>query len=405
MAQKSRYQFGPFERPIALQLGVGSNRYNVKNSQPRPPTKNKGQQPPKNAGKTRRTLTVNDRRIGYRPPKPKRSFPTYGYIPTYISIATHAAVAGVGDPGHFSPVTLSAAAIAAGATIVFTIRDEAMFFGVPEMYGLTVLKFPKPVSGTAFTVTLSGTNIPDPYGGPDPSQFCGHYEMSRSITPTGDPLGIEYRDVGTQTTPDGTTSWDQIITLSPAEYQTWLTNQGLFNFSRDSISFYNGDGNLVDTALPCTDTPTKILNYPFDDFRVYINPQQDHVVSNPGWPYDPTDAVRPNPALYPGLFGNSTFLWYVDLGDVPDNGAINFAFISRPYTVARPTTPILEIFPTTARAGARYDYFGTPKFRLMNSPYVGTPSIDVAWSSTFNPGASHLYWGSPPFLLQYDPGP
>lgn len=380
-------QFGPFERPLRIhELGSPS-------AKPGGP-KIKGPTP---APKPKR-----------RPPTP--TTPSGAFVPCYVGIDGFTFPHTVNQT-HMA-VTLSPAAIAAGYTIVADYRDEGNFGGAYESHEAVVVKVPRLVSGGfAFAVTLAGTKYVDPTA-PPVTNFCGNFHFTDNyfrMSPCG-LVGTEVKPcIGHTMTwsvpPDpcsgspstGTETYAYAVANDPLPPNTVTDNS--YSCFYDTIT-----GCLVNTNTPCG-TPSGRTVTDGYQLNMRVWPQLGHVVRSSGtWASDFHDIdalVSPDPALYPGVdpdFGGSqSFLWRLALGDNLSDQSIQMGLISQPYTKFR-ITQILMLYPSSS-ANKVYD----GDFRLMGSPYVGTPSVNAAWDSFFT--GINLKWGAQPFLLSYDPGP
>lgn len=335
--------------------------------------------------------------------------------PVYVCLSTTASRSGLSlgqTPLHTAVATLSPAAIAKGATIELNVSNTALFFGDHQMFNLLVIKVPKLVTGKLFTLVLAGTHQVRAF--PDPSYFCGTYTTTQTKTLTdtiniGGNLIFEYHVVVTYTTPAATTTFADFV-----DYQFDGTLAGVNVLTETFLSFFDGS-NLVRTNFRCDETPPpgKPENFPFD-LTMQINPIKDHAVTNPGYPYDTTEAVRKPPD-----FGDDTALWYTFIEGNTDplvNGVLdctldfhmrNHKLCSLPDVKDK----FIEVYPmstgTTAARTVYWNAFGRPRIKknkpLPTSASPGkNPYSDNRFTApSFN--TVRLYSGTVPPTINFDP--
>lgn len=340
--------------------------------------------------------------------------------PVYVTVLVHASIASVGaTPAHTAAFTLSAAAITAGCTIELEFYTQASFFGDPQMFKLIVFKVPKPSAGTLFNMTLAGTahETEDP----PPDGFCGHYESGYEVTRLDDiVLDAEnafavFRETWFWVRPDESDSGSFEIRRFyhpniPGQIDTIVAETvGSDSSSNDYLSYYDESGHLVNTGRPCDFTPTnRIEILPFD-VTVQVNAVKDHTVTNPGYPFDPVDAVRTATG-----FGDQTCIWqtFLDSHFFPHvsglgDWSVNFDMGVSLFSNVR-TDKIVEVWPSTAGFPLFYNAFGWPKIRLMKPlPNIASPfsASCFPWSDIRNdPDGNFKLWsGLRPTLVNFDP--
>lgn len=342
----------------------------------------------------------------------KNKLPKVGpSVPFYVAIWTHV------FPNHsinlhHSTVSLTSAAIKAGATVAGHMRDAGVF-GVgsgPEVFEITVLKFPKLVDNRAFTAALSGATTHTI--APDPSQVCMNAVVQRgikqipndgSLSP-GDPnspLFLAYFQWAITSGVDPNHSTGSGATVFTAHYDAaagFKTQYGHnpLTVKQNFLFTSDGHGGYTTAFGPCGGTRQQLEDG--FDMRVKIWPQKDHIVrtSVVDWQnrFHEFDAVVvPDPTLYPALDpnygGNKTFLYYIETSDLHggdlNNGSYGFNIVSQPYTTKAPKTNVFMAYPSNLSG----NLYGPPEFRLMGSPYVGTPAKSGFWDDAFK-------WGAPP---------
>lgn len=340
-------------------------------------------------------------------------------LPVYISVYVVASRAGLSAgaaPAHLADVTLTPQAITAGCEKVLDYRIQAS--GSPpggsfgDMYRITVIKVPKLIgNNNLFNLTLSGSQhlTDDP---PNPDFFCGHYSHTQTLSVVGPydvvfplPTGfttfhfIKWKYEWIDVTPDGTQSGSYFIFFGDPDgtppLPGYSAGGGTHVQEGDFLSYYK-DGILRTTTLSCDEVPTnKIEPFPFS-VEIRVNPVKDHYVTQPPYPFDPSDAVRTVED-----YGDSTEIWKIDLGGHLNDCSIDFAIRNNQFSQLR-TDKIIEVCPISPLAGVRYDFFGRPGFRLNKPLPITGSEILGAWDDGFHPEIP-LFSGAFPPQLDYDP--
>jgi hypothetical protein len=335
-------------------------------------------------------------------------------LPVYVCFMAHADRSGIGasqPPAHTATIELTPAAVKAGATIVLDVYKQQSFFGDPQMFQLTVIRVPRFVNGKLFTATLAGTVHTRVSTTPD--YFCGNYHYEDKLAFVGEEQRLDsngntfvlqkYTHTWLSSNPDG-------VYASGTETVYYAGHEPEHDSVLDEffLSYYDA-GELTNTGLPC-DTPItpgfKIEMFPFD-ITLQVNAIKDHVVTDPGYPYDPTDAVRTA-----AQFGDRTCIWQTFLTSEFNpivsgigDGVIDFDMRKSLFSTKR-KDKIIEIFPSASTArGVRYDAFGWPRIRI-NKPVpsiIAPPTASVFPWSDVRAGNVRLNAGGGPPVVDFDP--
>lgn len=346
----------------------------------------------------------------------------WGSYPVYVSVYASAAVLGSPEsPPHVANVALSSKAIEAGCEIVLNTGGK---LGDPYYVHvkLAVIKVPAPITDTLCTLTLSGTTQVTEL--PPPDYACGTWSTTFTSVRGPDffPDAIDPIATWTETlvnvTPDGTTTvvrddlryhYDKRIPATVA-YVEHL-NDTSFE-SHEALYYHDEHGRLIDTGIPCDGVPTTLVEvFPYD-VQVFVHPQKDHVVSDPGGPFFlwyPTAAVK---VAGSGLFGGAlTSIWRCDLNYRVSQGAVDGLVTgSYPFRIQKALfarsrkEKILEVYPSAFKSGYLDGLSYRGGFRLNTKPPTGNMYF-TNWDGTapdFNDGIV-LYGGSAPPPVPYTP--
>lgn len=333
--------------------------------------------------------------------------------PVYVALTVHAGREGLGlteAPVHDAVFTLSELAVKKGATVVQDVGITASFSGDSQYFKTWVAKVPKFVNGKLFNLVLSGVHHLRDLDTPD--YFCGTY-TSRQTKTLVETLNFgtilyKYHVVVEYITPAATTT-----TADFFDYSGTPGLAGVNEVTDNFLSFYDG-GELTRTNFSCDQVPPagKPEDFPFD-IQIQVNAIKDHTVTNPGYPYDTSDVVRPA-----AVFGDRSALWYgfLDANTNPIVSGIldcSLDFTMRNHKLSTVTKDkFIEVYPTSTDSNpartVQWNAFGRPSLRKNKPlPKITTPLsqriepwIDERFDPTFE---VKLFSGTAPPTLNFDP--